>query len=125
AACSLALRHPRRLGRHTPPRPRHEKEVCPMKVTLESRRPAQSRADVVVLGRHTDGAPGEVADVDQRLGGSLPRALAAEKFEAKPGQISYFFTNGKLPAARVMVVGLGARASADAGTGRGAAARAG
>jgi hypothetical protein len=53
-----------------------------MKVSLESRRPAQSRADVVVLGRHTDGAPGEVADVDQRLGGFLSRVLAAEKFEA-------------------------------------------
>ena len=92
-----------------------------MKVSLESRRPAQSRADVVVLGRHTDGAPGEVADVDQRLGGFLSRVLAAEKFEGKPGQISYFFTNGKLPAARVMVVGLGARASADAETVRRAA----
>ena len=92
-----------------------------MKVSFESRRPAESRADVVVLGRHTDGAPGEVADVDQRLGGFLSRVLAAEKFEGKPGQISYFFSNGKLPAARVMVVGLGARASADAETVRRAA----
>ena len=92
-----------------------------MKVSLETRRPAESRADVVVLGRHTDGAPGEVSDVDQRLGGLLSRVLAAEKFEGKPGQVSYVFTNGKLPAARVMVVGLGARASADAETVRRAA----
>ena len=93
-----------------------------MKVSLESRRPAESRADVVVLGRHSDGAPpGELADLDQRLGGLLSRVLAAEKFEGKPGQVSHFFTNGKLPAARVMVVGLGSRASADAETVRRAA----
>jgi len=92
-----------------------------MRVSFESRRPTESRADVVVLGRHTDGAPGEVADVDQRLGGLLSRVLAAEKFEGKPGQVSYVFTNGKLPTARVMVVGLGTRASADAETVRRAA----
>src|SRR4030095_11396246 len=99
---------PRRPRGHDPPRGRHEKETGPMKVSLESRRPAESRADVVVLGRHSDGAPpGELDDLDQRLGGLLSRVLAAEKFEGKPGQVSHCFTNGKLPAARVMVVGLG------------------
>jgi leucyl aminopeptidase len=95
-----------------------------MKVSLESRRPADARADVLVVGRHTDsGRPdAELAEVDQRMGGLVGRALAAEKFEGKPGQISYLFTNGKLPAGRVMVVGLGGRASAEAETVRRAAA---
>jgi leucyl aminopeptidase len=94
-----------------------------MKVSLETRRPTESRADVVVIGRHSDeGRPaGEFADVDARLGGLLSRVLAAEKFEGKPGQVSHLFTNGKLPAARVMVVGLGARRAADAETVRRAA----
>jgi leucyl aminopeptidase len=95
-----------------------------MRVSLESRRPADSRADVLVIGRHSDDTrpAGELAEVDARLGGLLTQVLAAEKFEGKPGQISYFFTTGKLRAGRVMVVGLGARRSAEAETVRRAAA---
>jgi leucyl aminopeptidase len=95
-----------------------------MRVSLDRRRPAESRADVVVIGRHSDEArpAGELAEMDARLGGVLSRVLAAEKFEGKPGQISYFFTNGALPAARVMVVGLGPKRSAEAETVRRAAA---
>ena len=58
------------------------------------------------------------------MGGLISRALAAEKFEGKSGQISYLFTNGKLPAARVMVVGLGARGRRSAEAVRHAAAAA-
>ena len=73
----------------------------------------------------TQARPGpELAAVDARLGGLLSRVLAAEKFEGKPGQVSYFFTNGKLPAARVMVVGLGPRREAGADAVRNAAATA-
>jgi leucyl aminopeptidase len=95
-----------------------------MRVSLDRRRPAESRADVVVIGRHSDEArpAGELAEMDARLGGVLSRVLAAEKFEGKPGQISYFFTNGALPAARVMVVGLGPKRSAEAEAVRRAAA---
>ena len=89
-----------------------------MRVSVLVRKPLEARAEVLVLGRHSDEArPGpELAAVDARLGGLLSRVLAAEKFEGKPGQVSYFFSNGKLPAARVMVAGLGPRrgASADA-----------
>ncbi len=80
---------------------------------------------MLVIGRHSDPARGdgdELAEVDRRMGGLVSRALATEKFEGKPGQISYLFTNGKLPAGRVMVVGLGARGKAEAETVRRAAA---
>jgi leucyl aminopeptidase len=95
-----------------------------MRVSLDRRRPAESRADVVVIGHHSDEArpAGELAEMDARLGGVLSRVLAAEKFEGKPGQISYFFTNGALPVARVMVVGLGPKRSAEAEAVRRAAA---
>ncbi len=97
-----------------------------MRVSVQVRKPVEARADVLVLGRHADEArPGpESAAVDARLGGLLSRVLAAEKFEGKPGQVSYFFTNGKLPAARVMVVGLGGRRGASAEAVRHAAATA-
>jgi leucyl aminopeptidase len=96
-----------------------------MNVSLERRRPADSRAEVLVIGRHSDpgrGEGGELAEVDRRMDGLVSRALAAEKFEGKAGQISYLFTNGKLPARRLMVVGLGSRAKAEAETVRRAAA---
>src|SRR4029450_11803436 len=87
-----------------------------MRVSVQIRKPVDARADVLVLGRHSDEArPGpELAAVDARLGGPLSGVLEAESFEGKPGQVSYFFSNGKLPAARVMVVGLGPRRGAGA-----------
>jgi leucyl aminopeptidase len=98
-----------------------------MRVSVQVRKPLEARTDVLVLGRHSDEArPGpELAAVDARLGGLLSRVLAAEKFEGKPGQVSYLFSNGKLPAARVMVVGLGPRRGAGADAARNAAATAG
>src|SRR5262249_24607598 len=37
-----------------------------------------------------------------------------EKFEGKPGQLAYLYTDGRLGAARVIVVGLGGRRAGDA-----------
>ena len=97
-----------------------------MRVSVQVRKPVETRADVLVLGRHSDEArPGpELAAVDTRLGGLLARVLEAEKFEGKQGQLSYFFSDGKLPAARVMVLGLGPRRTASADAVRNAAATA-
>ena len=80
-----------------------------MDLALEVRKPSEARADVLVLGRHAEGGrpPAEIVAVDRALGGLLSRVLESEKFEGKPGQISYFHTAGKLPAERVLVVGLG------------------
>jgi leucyl aminopeptidase len=79
-----------------------------MDLALETRKPTEARADVLVLGRYADGrAPAEIAAVDRALDGLLSRVLASEKFEGKPGQMSYFHTGGKLPAERILVVGLG------------------
>src|SRR4030095_12855692 len=78
-------------------------------LTLETRKPAEARADVLVLGRYADDRrpPAEFIAVDRALDGLLTRALASEKFEGKPGHISYLHPGGKLPAERVLVVGLG------------------
>jgi leucyl aminopeptidase len=86
-----------------------------MDLTVETRKPSEARADVLVLGRHADGGRlgPEIAAVDRALGGLLARVLEGEKFEGKPGQISYFHTAGKIPAERVLVVGLGPRRRTD------------
>jgi leucyl aminopeptidase len=80
-----------------------------MELALETRSPSEARADVLVLGQYGDGArpAPEIAAVDRALGGLLSRVQKSEKFEGKPGQISYFHTAGAIPAERVLVVGLG------------------
>ena len=92
-----------------------------MDLAVETRKPSEARAEALVLGRYADGGrlPAEIAAVDRPLDGMLAKALASEKFEGKPGQLSYLHTAGKLPAERVLVVGLGpapkgGRARADA-----------
>ena len=80
-----------------------------MELALETRSPSEARADVLVLGQYGDGArpAPEIVALDRALGGLLSRVQKSEKFEGKPGQISYFHTAGAIPAERVLVVGLG------------------
>jgi leucyl aminopeptidase len=95
-----------------------------MKLSLETRDLARARADVLVVGRHAAEARLSPAlqALDAALGGTLSRVLAAEKFEGKPGQSSHFYTDGRLAAPRVLVVGLGPKKEASAEAVRRAAA---
>ncbi|HEV8438756.1 MAG TPA: leucyl aminopeptidase [Methylomirabilota bacterium] len=87
-----------------------------MKLSVESRGPSEVRAEVLVVGRYSDAAraPVELGLLDKKLDGLLSTVLKTEKFEGKPGQVSHFYTGGRIPTDRVFVVGLGARKSADA-----------
>jgi leucyl aminopeptidase len=51
-----------------------------------------------------------LSELDHLLGGGLARAAAAERFEGKPKQELVLATLGRVPATRVHLVGLGARA---------------
>jgi leucyl aminopeptidase len=95
-----------------------------MRVRLEPRPATAARAHVLVLGRHADEPRpgGELRAVDAALGGQLARAWTEERFEGKPGQLCALHTGGRLACRRVLVVGLGPRASADAETVRRGAA---
>jgi leucyl aminopeptidase len=95
-----------------------------MKLALEHKGPLDARVDVLVVGRHAGETrfPPALQALDARLDGLLRRVLAAEKFEGKPNQAAYFYTEGRIPARRVLVVGLGPRREADAETVRRAAA---
>ena len=87
-----------------------------MKLALETRSPMDALADVLVLGRYA--APtrpaAELVALDKKLDGLLSTVLGTEKFEGKAGQVAHFYTGGRIPAARVMVVGLGPKKSGDA-----------
>lgn len=57
----------------------------------------------------TEAVRGSAADVDRALGGEIQRALDANEFSARYTLHYAFYSMGKLPAARVAVVGLGKR----------------
>jgi leucyl aminopeptidase len=87
-----------------------------MKVSLETKSPAEARADVLIIGRHSEvtrESP-EVAALDKKLEGLYSSVLKTERFEGKVGQVSHFHTGGKIPAGRVIVVGLGPKKGGDA-----------
>jgi len=60
------------------------------------------------------GPNGVVRELDRRLGAHLASAAAEEDFQAKAGQTLQIRTLGKLPAPRVLLLGLGSRALAPA-----------
>ncbi len=53
---------------------------------------------------------GRLRELDRRLGGHLLAAVRAERFEAKAGELLVLPTLGRLPAERVALLGMGARA---------------
>jgi leucyl aminopeptidase len=73
--------------------------------------PTAHRCDVLALGVFS--APGRLegvaAKVDHALGGLLARALQEERFTGETGKVFIFHTHGRIPAARIGVVGLGDR----------------
>jgi len=80
-----------------------------MKLSLDRRGLTEVRTDALIVGRHAGESklsPG-LAALDKQLGGLLTKVMTAEKFEGKPGQIAHVHTDGRLPATRVLVAGLG------------------
>jgi leucyl aminopeptidase len=86
-----------------------------MKLSLETRSPADARADVLVIGRPSDTTRPvpELVALDKKLGGLLTDVLKTERFEGKAGQLAHFHTAGRITASRVFVVGLGVRKAGD------------
>src|SRR5260370_922601 len=95
------VRYDRRVGRHGASRGSPHGRMSGMDLALETRKPSEAKADVLVLGRYAaDGRPpAEFAAVDRALGGLLSKVLASEKFEGKPRQLSDGPTGGNVPAA--------------------------
>jgi leucyl aminopeptidase len=73
--------------------------------------PTTHRCDVLTVGVFA--APGRLegvaAKIDQALGGLLAKTLHDERFSGEAGKVFMLHTLGRLPAARIAVVGLGDR----------------
>jgi leucyl aminopeptidase len=69
----------------------------------------QAKADVIIVnlfeGVTTPG--GGTGAVDQALGGAISQLIAQGDIRGKPGELTLIHTFGKIPAARVVVAGLG------------------
>jgi leucyl aminopeptidase len=97
-----------------------------MKITVSAGRPAEAACDVLVVERYA-GEPGLApagARVDRALDGLVGRALQEERFEGRLGETTHVHTAGRLPAKRVLVVGLGPQRDLTADTVRRASAAA-
>jgi leucyl aminopeptidase len=69
------------------------------------------KADAIVLGVYAEEAKlrDVPSKVDKALNGQLRELIDAERFAAKPAQVTHLHTAGRIPAGRVVVVGLGKR----------------
>jgi leucyl aminopeptidase len=85
---------------------------------------ASMATDAVIVGVYADDKKlrDPAARVDAAAGRALSQVLEAEKFQGKVGSVTHLHGNGRLPARRVVVVGLGKRAETTAETLRRAAA---
>jgi leucyl aminopeptidase len=82
-----------------------------MRIDVSAAAPADEKADLLALACD-DATLEEAASLealDRALGGSLQKAIKEERFRAKPGQTLVTATHGRLPAARLALIGVGKR----------------
>jgi leucyl aminopeptidase len=80
-----------------------------MNVHVVAKPLTEVKADALVVGLPAElkALPPRLAALDRQAGGLLKSVLEAEKFQGKPASVTHVHTAGRLPAARVVVVGLG------------------
>jgi leucyl aminopeptidase len=84
-----------------------------MDITLSASSPLNSTLDVLAVVCHEDTLSEDptVTAADAALGGHLRRAMVDERFRAKAGQSLSLHTQGRLGPARLLLVGVGPRAT--------------
>jgi leucyl aminopeptidase len=95
-----------------------------MKLDVSAKLPVEAPGDALVLECYAgnDRFGLEMRRVDLALGGLLALALRDQRFEGRVGDLADLHTGGRLPAKRILVVGLGPRADCTADVLRRAAA---
>ena len=70
---------------------------------------AEIEADAVMVNHFEDmeSLEGDIADIDKALDGAISRLIAQGEIKGKPNEITIIHSLGKLPSARVAIVGLG------------------
>lgn len=80
-----------------------------MQIKVQSGDIASVQADAIVLGlfEGVTAPDGNAGAVDQAMGGALGQLIASGDLRGKQGEMTLLHTLGRLPASRVVVVGLG------------------
>ena len=84
-----------------------------MKIDISTASPLRLATDALVLGCFEDQKDGLYAACDAALDGCLGRLAASREFSGKTNSSRLLHTLGKLPAERVLLVGLGKRGELD------------
>ena len=80
-----------------------------MRVKAQVGKAETASTEVLVL-THCEGeslAKQDAALLDRALGGSLRKLLQSKEFEGKANEVLLYHTHGKVPAKRLILVGLG------------------
>src|SRR5512134_1437448 len=71
---------------------------------------AEAEAAELLVLAHCEGEPlakPDASGLDKALGGSLRDLLQSREFEGRVGEVLVYHTHGKVPAKRILLVGLG------------------
>ena len=94
-----------------------------MLVTVDARNPLETRTDLLVVPVAALGddakLPAPLARLDKALEGAVGAAVETGDFRGKPGQKLALYPNERIPAKRVLLVGVGPEAKIDAAAVRG------
>jgi leucyl aminopeptidase len=84
-----------------------------MRIELSATSPLEEKSDLLVVACDDEMLenPALLEPFDSKLGGWLRRVIKDERFRAKPGQSLTTATHGRLPADRLVLLGIGKRAS--------------
>src|SRR6478735_2331195 len=84
-----------------------------MNISLSPLPPRDVKADLLAIACDDEGLAENptISALDQALGGTLRRAVQDERFRAKAGQSITLHTQGRLPATRIALFGMGSRAA--------------
>ena len=95
-----------------------------MKIDVAAGPLEKCRTDAIVVSVYAEESKlrDAAAQVDRALEGQMSDVLEAERFAAKPAHVTHLHTAGRIPAGRVVVVGLGKRTELTLETVRRAAA---
>ncbi|HEX6532511.1 MAG TPA: M17 family peptidase N-terminal domain-containing protein, partial [Nitrospira sp.] len=80
-----------------------------MQIETKLGRAEAEAAELLVL-THCEGeslSKPDASGLDKVFGGSLRDLLQSREFEGRPGEVLVYHTHGKVPAKRILLVGLG------------------
>ena len=101
------------------------KQIIDVKVKTRKVEFAECKTDMLVVGRFSDGEPDEVIQaLDEKLDGRIGQLTELGDFTGKPKTHAIVYSEGKITAQRVMLLGLGEQKKSTLDTLRRAAAAA-